>query len=60
MSSLRSKSQVSVNVQGNSQEYEIKIRTLNSKIQELESQIRTQKVDYEGQLRNKNTLIREL
>jgi hypothetical protein len=60
MSSLKVKSQVSVNVQGNTQEYEIKIRTLNSKIQELESQIRTQKVDYEGQLRTKNTTIREL
>lgn len=60
ISTLRAKSQVSVNVQGNTQEYEIKIRTLNSKIQELESQIRTQKVDYEGQLRTKNTLIREL
>ena len=57
---MKSKSQVSVNVQGNTQEYEIKIRTLNSKIQELESQIRTQKVDYEGQLRSKNTLVREL
>lgn len=55
---MKSKSQVSVNVQGNTQEYEIKIRTLNSKIQELESQLRTQKVDYEGQLRTKNTLIR--
>lgn len=60
VSSWKSKSQVSVNVQGNTQEYEIKIRTLNSKIQELESQLRTQKVDYEGQIRNKNTLIREL
>ncbi len=60
VSTMRAKSQVSVNVQGNTQEYEIKIRTLNSKIQELESQLRTQKVDYEGQLRSKNTLIREL
>ena len=60
ISGLKIKSQVSVNVQGNTQEYEIKIRTLNSKIQELESQIRTQKVDYEGQLRTKNTTIREL
>lgn len=60
ISSLKAKSQVSVNVQGNTQEYEIKIRTLNSKIQELESQLRTQKVDYEGQLRTKNTTIREL
>lgn len=33
---------------------------MNSKIQELESQLRTQRVDYEGQLRSKNTLIREL
>lgn len=33
ISTLKAKSQVSVNVQGNTQEYEIKIRTLNSKIQ---------------------------
>jgi hypothetical protein len=57
---LRSQSTVSVNVSGNSQEYEIKIRTLNSRIQELESQLRSQKVDYEGQIRNKANIIREL
>ena len=33
---------------------------MNSRIQELESQLRTQKVDYDGQLRQKNNLIREL
>jgi hypothetical protein len=60
ISSLRSQSSVSVNVSGNSQEYEIKIRTLNSRINELESQLRSQKVDYEGQLRNKLNIIREL
>ena len=49
-----------VRVDVNAQEYEIKIRTLNSRIQELESQLRTQKVDYDGQLRQKNNLIREL
>lgn len=56
--SLKSQSTSVVNVSGNSQEYEIKIRTLNSRIQELESQLRTQRIDYEGQLRNKNSLVR--
>lgn len=60
ISSLRGKETVSVNVQGNTQEYEIKIRTLNSKIQELESQLRTQKIDYEGQVRTKSNYIKEL
>lgn len=43
-----------------SQEYEIKIRTLSSKIQEVESQLRTSKVEYEGQIRNKDKVILEL
>lgn len=60
VATLKSQPSTSVEVRGNTQEYEIKIRTLNSRIQELESQLRTQKVDYEGQLRNKNQLIREL
>ena len=50
----------SVKVDVNAQEYEIRIRTLNSRIQELESQLRTQKVDYDGQIRQKNNTIREL
>ena len=60
LSTVRSQPSTSVNVNANVQEYEIKIRTLNSRIQELESQLRTQKVDYEGQLRQKNNYIREL
>lgn len=60
VSNLRSQPVTNVNVSSNTQEFEIKIRTLNSRIQELESQLRTQKVDYEGQLRSKNQLIREL
>jgi TolA-binding protein len=60
ISSLKGKETVSVNVTGNTQEYEIKIRTLNSRIQELESQIRTQKIDLEGQLRTKTNYIKEL
>ena len=60
LSTVRSQPSTSVNVSANVQEYEIKIRTLNSRIQELESQLRTQRVDYEGQLRTKNTIIREL
>jgi len=60
ISSLRSQPVTTVNVTGNTQEYEIKIRTLNSRIQELESQLRTQRVDYEGQLRTKSQAIREL
>lgn len=60
ISSLKSQPSAAVEVRGNTSEYEIKIRTLNSRIQELESQLRTQKVDYEGQIRNKNQLIREL
>lgn len=60
IASLRAQPVTNVNVNTNTQEFEIKIRTLNSRIQELESQIRTQKVDYEGQLRGKNQLIREL
>lgn len=58
--SLKSQSSVAVNVSGNTQEYEIKIRTLNSRIQELESQLRTQKVDLEGQIRSKNQIIKDL
>ena len=60
LSTAKSQPHTSVNVSGNTQEYEIKIRTLNSRIQELESQLRTQRVDYEGQLRQKNNFIREL
>jgi uncharacterized coiled-coil protein SlyX len=45
---LKSQSSVNVNISSNTQEYEIKIRTLNSRIQELESQLRTQRVDFEG------------
>ena len=60
VSMLRSQPSTSVNVSSNVQEYEIKIRTLNSRIQELESQLRTQRVDYEGQLRQKANLVREL
>lgn len=60
LSTVKSQPTTSVNVSSNVQEYEIKIRTLNSRIQELESQLRTQRVDYEGQLRTKNTIIREL
>jgi hypothetical protein len=47
ISTLRSQPVTTVNTQ----EYDIKIRTLNSRIQVLESQLRTQRVDYEGQLR---------
>jgi hypothetical protein len=46
ISTLKSQSSVNVNISGNTQEYEIKIRTLNSRIQELESQLRTQRVDF--------------
>ena len=60
VSTIKSQPTGSVRVDVNSQEYEIKIRTLNSRIQELESQLRTQKVDYEGQIRQKNNFIREL
>lgn len=60
ISKLKSQPTASINIQGNTQEYEIKIKTLNSRIQELQSQLRTQKVEYEGQLRNKNMAIREL
>ena len=61
ISSLKGKETVSVNVTGgNSQEYELKIRTLNSRIQELESQLRTQKIDLEGQVRSKTSYIAEL
>ena len=35
ISRLRSQTQVSVNVQGSTEEYQIRIRTLNSKIEEL-------------------------
>jgi len=52
LSTLRTQSQVNVNISANTQEYEIKIRTLNSRIQELESQLRTVRIDYEGQIRN--------
>jgi hypothetical protein len=38
-------------VSASTQEYEIKLRTLNSRIQELESQNRTLRIDYDGQLR---------
>ncbi len=44
ISGLRGQSSVSVNVHGNTSEFELKIKTLNSTIQELESQIRSQKV----------------
>jgi septal ring factor EnvC (AmiA/AmiB activator) len=54
---LKSQSSVNVNISSNTQEYEIKIRTLNSRIQELESQLRTQRVDFEGQIRTKNASI---
>lgn len=60
VSTFKSQSSVNVNVSSNTQEFEIKIRTLNSRIQELESQLRTQKVDYEGQIRSKNALVRDL
>ena len=60
IASLRSQPVTNVNVSANTQEFEIKIRTLNSRIQELESQLRTQKVDYEGQLRSRQQYIREL
>jgi len=49
----KSQGSVSVNVVGNTQEYELKIRTLNSKNQELESQLRTIKLDYESKLKSK-------
>ena len=54
LSTARSQPSTTVSVSGNVQEYEIKIRTLNSRIQELESQLRTQRVDFEGQIRSKN------
>jgi hypothetical protein len=60
LSTIKSQPTTSVNVSSNVQENEIKIRTLNSRIQELESQLRTQKVDFEGQIRAKNAQIREL
>ena len=44
ISILKSQPSSHVEVRGNTQEYEIKIRTLKSRIQELESQLRTQKV----------------
>ena len=63
LSDLRRQSQVNVNISSNTSEYEIKIRTLNSRIQELESQLRTVRIDYEGQLRTSKTdtdkIIRE-
>ena len=55
LSELRKQSQVNVNITANTSEYEIKIRTLNSRIQELESQLRTVRIDYEGQLRTSKT-----
>ena len=57
---LRSQTQVSVNVQGSTDEYQIRIRTLNSKIEELESQLRTSKIDFDGKLRAKDSKIRDL
>lgn len=57
---LRSQTQVSVNVQGSTEEYQIRVRTLNSKIEELESQLRTNKIDYDSKLRAKDSRIREL
>ena len=60
LSTVKSQPTGSVRVDVNAQEYEIRIRTLNSRIQELESQLRTQKVDYDGQLRQKNNEIRDL
>jgi hypothetical protein len=55
LSNLRAQSSVNVNISANTQEYEIKIRTLNSRIQELESQLRTVRIDYEGQIRTTKT-----
>lgn len=55
LSELKRQSQVNVNISANTSEYEIKIRTLNSRIQELESQLRTVRIDYEGQLRTSKT-----
>lgn len=55
LSDFRRQSQVNVNISANTSEYEIKIRTLNSRIQELESQLRTVRIDYEGQLRTNKT-----
>jgi len=45
---------------GSNQEYETKIRTLQSRIQDLESQIRTQKLDFDNQLRNYTSKIENL
>lgn len=39
-------------------EYEIKIRSLNSTIESLESKMRTIQLDYESQLRTKDNYIR--
>ena len=55
LSELKRQGQVNVNISANTSEYEIKIRTLNSRIQELESQLRTVRIDYEGQLRTSKT-----
>lgn len=46
LSELKRQGQVNVNISANTSEYEIKIRTLNSRIQELESQLRTVRIDY--------------
>lgn len=52
---MKRQGQVNVNISANTSEFEIRIRTLNSKIQELESQLRTVRIDYEGQLRTSKT-----
>jgi flagellar biosynthesis chaperone FliJ len=45
---------------GSNQEYETKIRTLQSRIQDLESQIRTQKLDYDNQIRSYTSKIENI
>jgi hypothetical protein len=45
---------------GSNQEYETKIRTLQSRIQDLESQIRTSKLDYDNQIRSYTSKIENL
>jgi hypothetical protein len=56
----RLRSQSSVSGGSNIQEYETKIRTLQSRIQDLESQNRTQKLDFDNQIRSYISKIENL
>lgn len=59
LNALKSQTSVSVKVSGNADEYQLKIRTLSSKIDELESQLRINKIDFESKIRLKDNRIRE-